>query len=152
MENTADKQRKGGKLNPAWLGPCKAYGKGVYQLFSQSGREIRNKVNVNRLKLYKKRSNDLDSGNDQLPPKKQCRQDNENQPKEQSSSKGKGKSRRALRKQQINEQLAKEILAGAELTDQHMTFANTLLKQQYPELDGLQSTLLSQVNNFHPVG
>ena len=52
----------------------------------------------------------------------------------------------------MNEQLAKEILAGAELTDQHMTFANTLLKQQYPELNGLQSTLLPQVNDFHPVG
>ena len=58
LENTADKQRKGGKLNPAWRGPytiCKAYGKGVYQLCNQSGSEIRNKVNVNRLKLYKKR-------------------------------------------------------------------------------------------------
>ena len=155
FESTADKQLKGGKLNPAWLGPytiCKAYGKDVYQLFNQSGREIWNKVNVNRLKPYKKRSNDQDSRKYQPPLKKQCRQENENQLKEQSSCKGKGKSRRAPGKQQINEQLAKEILARTELTDQHMTFAYTLLKQQYPELDGLQSTLLSQVNNFHPVG
>ncbi len=33
-----------------------------------------------------------------------------------------------------------------------MTFATTLLKQQYPELDGLQSTLLSQINAFRPMG
>ncbi len=41
LENTADKQRKGGKLNPAWLGSytiCKAYGKGVYHLLSKSGK------------------------------------------------------------------------------------------------------------------
>ncbi len=85
---------------------------------------------------------------DQPPLKKQYRQDNENQLKEQSTSKGKGKSRHAPRKQQINEQLAIEILAGAELTNQHMTFATTLLKQQFPELDGLQFTLLSQINAF----
>ena len=85
LENTADKQRKGGKLNPSWLGPytiCEAYGKGVYQILSQSVREIRDKVNVNRLKPYKKRSNDQDSGKDQPPPKQQCRQYNENQSKE----------------------------------------------------------------------
>ena len=33
-----------------------------------------------------------------------------------------------------------------------MTFTTTLLKQQFPELDGLQSTLLSQINAFRPVG
>ncbi len=42
-------------------------------------REIWNKVNANRLKLYKKRSNDQDGGKDQPPLKKQYRQDNENQ-------------------------------------------------------------------------
>ncbi len=104
------------------------------------------------MKLYKKRSNDQDGGKDQPPLKKQYRQDNENQRKEQSTSIGKGKSRHAPRKQKINEQLAIEILAGAELTDQHMTFATTLLKQQFPELDGLQSTLLSQINAIRPVG
>ncbi len=102
------------------------------------------------MKLYKKRSKDQDGGKDKPPLKKQYRQDNENQRKEQSTCKGKGKSRHA-RKQQINEQLAIEILAGAELTEQHMTFATTLLKQ-FPELDGLQSTLLSQINAIRPVG
>ncbi len=128
LENTADEQRKGGKLNPAWLG--------LYTLF------VKHMEKVYTNSLVK----------DQPPLKKQYRQDNENQRKEQSTSKGKGKSRHAPRKQQINEQLAIEILTGAKLTDQHMTFATTLLKQQFPEVDGLQSTLLSQINAFRPVG
>ena len=40
VENTADKQRKGGKLNPAWLGPYvinKEIGKGVYELRNKKG-------------------------------------------------------------------------------------------------------------------
>ena len=40
VENTADKQRKGGKLNPAWLGPYvinKEIGEGVYELRNKKG-------------------------------------------------------------------------------------------------------------------
>ena len=59
VENTADKQRKGGKLNQAWLGPytiSDAIGKGVYELKNKKEDVIRNKVNINRLKLYIRRS------------------------------------------------------------------------------------------------
>lgn len=57
LENTADKQRKGGNLNPNWFGPyniSKNNGKGVYQLGNKAGDTMRKKVNINRLKLYVK--------------------------------------------------------------------------------------------------
>ena len=62
VENTADKQREGGKLNPAWLGPYvinKEIGEGVYELRNKKGDIVRNKVNVNRLKLYVKRLKEI---------------------------------------------------------------------------------------------
>ncbi len=47
--------------------------------------------------------------------------------------------------------LVEEILAEDELTDEHITFANALLRQQFPSIGGFQSILLSQNNGFHPV-
>ena len=83
VENTADKQRKGGKLNPAWLGPYvinKEIGKGVYELRNKKGDIVRNKVNVNRLKLYVQRGEKAEGnqrkreGGDEVVPnqKRQC--------------------------------------------------------------------------------
>ena len=63
IENTADSQRKGGKLNPAWFGPyavTKDYGKGIYQLSNAAGKILKKKVNVSRLKLYNRRSDSND--------------------------------------------------------------------------------------------
>ena len=40
LENTAQKQRKGGKMDPVWLGPytiSKNLGKGVYELKNSDG-------------------------------------------------------------------------------------------------------------------
>lgn len=40
LENTAQKQRKGGKMDPAWLGPHfinRSLGKGLYELKNQKG-------------------------------------------------------------------------------------------------------------------
>ena len=46
----------------------------------------------------------------------------------------------------------KKILErGDWLTDAHMTLAQELLKKEFPFLDGLQSSLLSQNNGFIPV-
>ena len=47
VENTADKQRKGGKPNPAWHGPyiiSKYHKKGVYQLSNDAGDVIQKNV------------------------------------------------------------------------------------------------------------
>ena len=60
VENTKHKLRKGGKLEPAFLGPytiSRHVGKGVYELKKRKGELMKQKVNVNRLKLYKKRKN-----------------------------------------------------------------------------------------------
>ena len=56
LENTAQKQRKGGKMDPVWLGPYRinrSLGKGLYELKNDTTGEIlKKKVNVVRLKLY----------------------------------------------------------------------------------------------------
>ena len=45
-----------------------------------------------------------------------------------------------------------KILSGDTLGDEHMTFGQRLLNLQFPTLDGLQLTLLTQVKNgFNPV-
>ena len=54
LENTAQKQRKGGKLEPA-MSISKCVGKGLYEL-SSNGKIIKAKANIARLKLYKKKS------------------------------------------------------------------------------------------------
>ena len=58
LENTAQKQRKGGKLEPVWLGPyivSRCVGKGLYEL-SRNGKVMKKKANIGRLKVYRKRT------------------------------------------------------------------------------------------------
>ena len=58
LENTKQKQRKGGKLDPKWLGPYtvnRDLGKGVYELQNSHGKVLKTKANVNRLKRYTRR-------------------------------------------------------------------------------------------------
>ena len=55
MENTAQKQRKGGKLADKFLGPYtinRHIGKGLYELRNKSEKVLQKKVNVNRLKRF----------------------------------------------------------------------------------------------------
>ena len=62
LENTAQKQRKGGKLEPAWLGPYvinRCIGKGLYEL-SRDGKVVKKKANIARLKIYVKRASEGD--------------------------------------------------------------------------------------------
>ena len=75
LENTAQKNRKGGKLEPAWLGPYtvnKYVGKGLYEL-SRKGSVLKKKASIVRLKLYKKRIRDATNDKDvsiSVSPKK----------------------------------------------------------------------------------
>ena len=58
IENTAQKDRKGGKLDDAFNGPYiihKSLGKGIYKVKNQKGAILQKKVNVKRLKVYKRR-------------------------------------------------------------------------------------------------
>ena len=47
--------------------------------------------------------------------------------------------------------MKKEILDGDWLSDQHMFYAQELLRMQFPMFDGWQSTLLAQANAYIPV-
>ena len=70
LENTAQKQRKGGKMDPVWLGPYtinRSLGKGLYELKNGTGEILKKKANIIRLKLcisrdpIKRRNSDDDS-------------------------------------------------------------------------------------------
>ena len=58
LENTYQKQRKGGKMEPLGLGSfCinRCLGKGLYELKNVNGEVMKKKANINRLKLYKRK-------------------------------------------------------------------------------------------------
>ena len=58
LENTKQKQRKGGKYDPVWLGPYlinKSFGKGVYSLKKRNGDLLKSMANIDRLKLFVRR-------------------------------------------------------------------------------------------------
>ena len=59
LENTMQKQRKGGKLEPLWLGPYTIHRKGLYELSNQAGMVLKKKANIARLKEYVKRAQDV---------------------------------------------------------------------------------------------
>ena len=55
VENTYQKQRKGGKLEDKYKGPYtihKSFGKGVYELVNADGKILKSKHNITRLKVY----------------------------------------------------------------------------------------------------
>ena len=55
LENTKEKQRKGGKLEKLWLGPYTIHThirKGVYELQNKVGHVMKKKANISRLKIY----------------------------------------------------------------------------------------------------
>ena len=42
-------------------------------------------------------------------------------------------------------------MKGEQLTDEHIHIAQQLLKKQFPHLDDLQSTILSETDGFEPL-
>lgn len=55
VENTYQKERKGGKLEDKYKGPYKinkSLGKGVYELINSNGKILKSKHNITRLKVY----------------------------------------------------------------------------------------------------
>ena len=58
LENTAQQQRKGRKMEPAQIGPytiSRCIGKGLYELKNSHGDILKKKANINRLTLFKRR-------------------------------------------------------------------------------------------------
>ena len=178
LENTAQKQRKGGKLCPAWLGPytiSRNLGKGVYELKNAAGSIVRKKANISRLKVYtcrdgqdpmksgkERNDNRMDSQEDKEEEKEGDEKEEEEKINDtHEGSKGKAMKRknvvhseRAAKKRHMatmSEESLKQISMEKPLNDEHVTFAQNLLQQQFPILNGLQTPLLSQNNGFCPV-
>ena len=123
-------------------------GKGIYELSNKRGEVIRKKVNVNRLKLYIQRSDNTKEDPTKEDPEKT--EDNRKKRKGKNISSHAPDPKKKCLEDNVDK-LVKEILAGDELSDDHMTYANKLLHQKFPDLDGLQSPLLSQNDGFCPV-
>ena len=59
LENTAQQQRKGGKMEPLRLGPYiinQCLGKGIYELKNMKGEVLKKKANIARLTVFKERA------------------------------------------------------------------------------------------------
>ena len=78
LENTAQLQRKGGKMDPRWLGPYVVHGylgKGVYKLATPSGKILKKTANVSRLKCYTERVSSMKTDGEADSPKKRKNED-----------------------------------------------------------------------------
>ena len=68
LENTYQKQRKGGKMEPLWMGPYIVHqdlGKVLYELKNKDGKLVKKKAYINGLKLYTRRKeNPVPPGNE----------------------------------------------------------------------------------------
>ncbi len=61
LENTAQKQRKGGTLEPTWLGPYivnRCMGKGLYEL-SRNGKIVKTRANCTSESLQKNKLQEM---------------------------------------------------------------------------------------------
>lgn len=62
VENTAQKERKGGKLHDVFRGTywiAESLGKGLYRLRNKQGTILTKKYNISRLKVYKRRARSI---------------------------------------------------------------------------------------------
>ena len=67
LENTYQKQRKGEEIDPLWLAPYtihRTLGKGLYELKNK----VKKKANVNRLKVYRRRNDEVTPSSPNTPP------------------------------------------------------------------------------------
>ena len=146
MENTAQKQRKGGKLDDVWLGPYKIHrqlGKGIYELANEKGMVLKKKVNINRLKPFKCRHPESDNDSDAQSPKKQAKKEepaviiSDEEPEEEST---------AVRKNHIRRSDMRCITSGRWLSDVVINAAQQLMKEDKDLLPigGLQDPILGQ--------
>ena len=74
LENTYQKQRKGGKMDPLWLGPYTIHrnlGKGLYKFKNKEGKLVKKKANINRLKVYTRRNEATEQSEQQSSTKKE---------------------------------------------------------------------------------
>ena len=56
LENTQKKRRKGGKLEPLWMGLYtigRDLGRGLCELQNKDGKTLKKMANANRLKIYR---------------------------------------------------------------------------------------------------
>ena len=121
-------------------------GKGLYELRNLDGKVIKKKANVCRLKLYCEREGS------QPPPPDSPESHPPKQPSPSVSSpvspppnKRRKVSKNKVWKPSLDLRcIDKRVVRNGMLNDRHMHAVNQLLQTQFPDIQGLQSTLKSQ--------
>jgi hypothetical protein len=148
LENTAQKQRKGGKLDDAWLGPYTIHrqlGKGIYELENEKGKILKKKVNINRLKPFKRQRPESDPDSDAQPTKKQAKKEEPALIISESDEESEEEST-AMRINRLSRSDMRRITSGQWLSDVVIHAAQQLMKEDKDLLPfgSLQDPILGQ--------
>jgi hypothetical protein len=130
VQEMKNEGRKGGKLDVQFKGPyviAEDLGKGRFRLANEDGVTLKKSVNCHRIKPW----HNPDEGRLQ-PPRKRKRND-------------------WVPELGLTTKERQELESGVMLTDVHMHAAHSLLKKQFPTIQGCQSTLLQQNGGFREV-
>ena len=150
LKNSKKESRKGDKLAPRWVGPYSIHeslGKGVYRLSNlKTGVVNKTAVNQCRLKVYLAPNSPSDTSSEA-----ESESDSEPKTKTQPPPKKRKLSQYWIADLDLKTSDKAIIERGRELTDRHMEAAHKVLAEQFPHLQGLQSTLLAQTGSFTPV-
>ena len=176
LRNMSNSHRMGGKLDPVFTGPytvAEILDKGRYSLLNADGKKLKKLYNGVLLKEYVEPSELGDKHSQKVPPIKQSKVTK--RPKRTKPiSHGPPKKRKVcLYKLTIiliciilftlqntfwvpSLSLTlydKDVIESTEglLCDKHMLAANEIFANQFPSLQGLQSTLLCQSDGFVPI-
>ena len=162
LENTPQRERKGGKMDPVWLGPYvinRSVGKGLYGLKNSNGEVLKKKANIARLKPFISRdpakSEHDEPPSDGPPSKKRKANDDDhppsNNPAPPPSKKKANDTWVTINKCKLTEEHKDVLLDGKWLSDVHIHAAHLLMKSDC-DAGGMQNPLRGQDLSFKPEG
>ena len=136
IRNSKKLSRKGSKMEPNWTGPykiCQILKKNTFRLcyVNDCNKKLKQVYNMTRLKIYYPISEYMVLNNIV----------------EKVLNNSEEKSKLSI----FTLTMKKVILDGKELTDEHINLAQLIIKKQFPDIIGLQDTLLSQTDAFKAV-
>ena len=131
IRNSKKLSRKGSKMEPNWTGPykiCQILKKNTFCLcyVNDCNKKLKQVYNMTRLKIYYPISENMVLNNIV----------------EKVINNSEEKSKLSI----FTLTMKKVILDGKELTDEHINLAQLIIKKQFPDIIGLQDTLLSQTD------
>ena len=127
-----------------WLGLYKIHrqlGKGIYELANEKGMVLKKKVNINRLKPFKRRHPESDNDSDAQPRKKQAKKEepaviiSDEEPEEESTAVRKNHIRRSDMRRITNGQWLSDVVINAAQQLMRISFQLVAYRTQYWDSD-----------------